>query len=304
MMGDDFIRLGKGVTGTVGYYEEFLPYCCKIYNLEVDDRVLTDEEQEYVYFLGQDRSPTPPPTLKRNEITSIEETVYSYTVELGILRKLKDNPNIIKICETNELLNMCLSAELRLSIVMEKAETSLTYWLNKTPLPRSFHLVTNLARQLLNGIQAIHDAGFAHLDIKPDNLLIFLGEGEQPILKICDFGNAQFDIPRTFHVVTPHYRPIEIWLELPYWDFEHVKRIDIWSAGCVLHEITFNKRFIPLYDPVCFKTVNLKMITLKYAYSKAVTKTGKFVKDIILKMICERTERASIKQIIETLKEF
>ena len=38
--------------------------------------------------------------------------------------------------------------------------------------------------QLLNGIQEIHDTGFAHLDIRPENLLLT----RELTLKVADLG--------------------------------------------------------------------------------------------------------------------
>ncbi|GMR20502.1 MAG: hypothetical protein BMS9Abin36_1098 [Gammaproteobacteria bacterium] len=60
---------------------------------------------------------------------------------------------------------------------------------------------------ILNGLQAVHEAGLLHLDIKPDN--IYLREDGSPML--IDFGSARQALSghgsRT--VLTPGYAPIE-----------------------------------------------------------------------------------------------
>lgn len=45
----------------------------------------------------------------------------------------------------------------------------------------------SLGSQLCQAVQAVHAAGFLHLDIKPDNLLL---TGDHSILKLADFGCA------------------------------------------------------------------------------------------------------------------
>lgn len=45
------------------------------------------------------------------------------------------------------------------------------------------------ARQLLEGIKHMHEAGVCHRDLKPDNLLLIC-ENDDCVLKITDFGVA------------------------------------------------------------------------------------------------------------------
>ncbi len=45
-----------------------------------------------------------------------------------------------------------------------------------------------IARQVLLGLHAAHEAGLVHRDIKPDNVFLCAGEGGRPLVKVLDFG--------------------------------------------------------------------------------------------------------------------
>ncbi len=56
------------------------------------------------------------------------------------------------------------------------------------PLPESY--VAVLLDQLLQALQAVHDAGIVHRDVKPANLLLEVTGTGRPHLRLCDFGVA------------------------------------------------------------------------------------------------------------------
>ncbi|HVT04448.1 MAG TPA: serine/threonine-protein kinase [Thermoanaerobaculia bacterium] len=51
--------------------------------------------------------------------------------------------------------------------------------------------VTRLSIQALNGLQAIHEAGFVHRDISPDNIMVTTDEKGAELVKIIDLGIAK-----------------------------------------------------------------------------------------------------------------
>jgi len=89
----------------------------------------------------------------------------------------------------------------------------------------------NYFRQLLEGVNYLHQNSFCHRDIKPENIL-FTENGR---LKIIDFGNVTILKSRTNNEYkmmnrmcgTPPYMAPEIWLNEGYYGH----KVDIWACG-------------------------------------------------------------------------
>nr|XP_031308088.1 striated muscle preferentially expressed protein kinase isoform X4 [Camelus dromedarius] len=86
-------------------------------------------------------------------------------------------------------------------------------------------------RQVLDGICYLHENHVLHLDVKPENLLVWDGvEGEEQV-KICDFGNAQEltpGEPQYCQYGTPEFVAPEIVNQTPVSGVT-----DIWPVGVV-----------------------------------------------------------------------
>jgi serine/threonine protein kinase len=84
------------------------------------------------------------------------------------------------------------------------------------------------ARQLYEGLAFIHEKGFLHRDVKPQNLLV-RGDGT---LAITDFGMAApcDDRHQSLHIQSGCYRDYTIMIEMTPYDYA----IDVWSAGAVV----------------------------------------------------------------------
>lgn len=102
--------------------------------------------------------------------------------------------------------------------------------------------VTGIAADVLGGLEAVHDLGVVHRDIKPDNLFLVEREGDR--VKLLDFGIARHDeaAPLTrdgVFVGTPAYAAPEL-LAAESLD----GRTDLYSLGVVLlHMITGTNPF-------------------------------------------------------------
>ena len=100
-----------------------------------------------------------------------------------------------------------------------------------------------ILRQLLDGLQAAHQAGIIHRDLKPDNVfLVTTGSGEPDFVKIVDFGVSKFSplaheqgmqMTQTGAVMgTPYYMSPEQATGAKGSDH----RADLFSVGVILFE--------------------------------------------------------------------
>lgn len=98
-----------------------------------------------------------------------------------------------------------------------------------------------IALQMLEGLQAAHEAGIIHRDLKPDNVyLIKSRKGQLDFVKLLDFGISKFNVvggefsmTRTGAVMgTPYYMAPEQAKGAKDID----TRVDIYAAGVILYE--------------------------------------------------------------------
>lgn len=163
--------------------------------------------------------------------------------EIRLMKLLGRHPNVIALYE--------------LSVFEEKSELYMMMELMDCDLHRIIQSKQPLndmhykcfARQMLEGIKAMHKVGVFHRDLKPGNILV----SKDCQLRITDFGLARFmdeetlsgqnrQNPLTEYVVTRWYRCPELLLSpnLPY-----DAAIDIWSIGCIIGELIKRKPLFP-----------------------------------------------------------
>jgi len=90
-------------------------------------------------------------------------------------------------------------------------------------------------RQLFAGLAACHAAHLVHCDVKPENILLFprLGPCGEPVLKLCDLGQATNAGECDSYVGTRWYRSPELLIGIANGGVE----IDLWAAGCFFAEL-------------------------------------------------------------------
>jgi len=103
--------------------------------------------------------------------------------------------------------------------------------------------IADIGRQIASVLDATHNAGITHRDLKPDNIFLVpdreLPRGER--VKVLDFGIAKLTgtlagaSPRTIGTMgTPAYMAPEQWGDASQVDW----RADLYSLGCVAFEMT------------------------------------------------------------------
>ncbi|HEV2114415.1 MAG TPA: tetratricopeptide repeat protein [Terriglobales bacterium] len=118
------------------------------------------------------------------------------------------------------------------------------------PLPESEAIT--LAVQLAQALEAAHEQGVVHRDLKPGNLRLS-SKGQ---LKVLDFGLAKLARPLDASLATETLGQNPILSgTLPYMSPEQVRghnvdeRSDIWAAGAVMYEMTTGQRPFPERHP-------------------------------------------------------
>lgn len=100
------------------------------------------------------------------------------------------------------------------------------------------------ARRLLAALAAVHAVGLVHCDVKPENILVGadLLHGE-PVMKLCDFGQATTPEQIGTYVGTRWYRAPELLLGA-----KGDAAVDLWAAGCTLAELVLRRPLLPGSD--------------------------------------------------------
>jgi serine/threonine protein kinase/HAMP domain-containing protein len=111
---------------------------------------------------------------------------------------------------------------------VEKGEPLKSWWLQHQHIGEK--ALVELLLPLLDGLAAVHAAGFLHRDIKPDNIQVRSADGS---LVLLDFGSAGQTAAVASHglvVVTPGYAPIE-----QYGLGEQGPWTDLYALGATLY---------------------------------------------------------------------
>ncbi|TDZ87628.1 Calcium/calmodulin-dependent protein kinase kinase cmkC [Colletotrichum sidae] len=176
---------------------------------------------------GRDRMPT----------GSADDALFFIKEEIAIMKKL-NHPNLVQLIEVLDdpeedslymVLEMCKKGVVMKVGLGEKAtpyaEDSCRYWF----------------RDLILGIEYLHEQGVIHRDIKPDNLLLT----EDDVLKIVDFGVSEmFEKPgegmkTAKSAGSPAFLAPELCV-VRHGDVDG-KPTDIWSMGVSLYCLRYGK---------------------------------------------------------------
>ncbi|KAK9144728.1 hypothetical protein Sjap_004631 [Stephania japonica] len=147
--------------------------------------------------------------------------------EVKALRALNDHPNIVK-------LKQLIMEDNILYLVMECMDMTLTQFIrNKVKKFVDSDEVRCVAIQLFQALAHMHQRGYFHRDLKPDNILVF-----DDVVKVADLGMAREvstdgNEMYTKYVTTLWYRAPEVLLETPTYG----PAVDMWAMGAIIAEL-------------------------------------------------------------------
>lgn len=158
--------------------------------------------------------------------------------ELNILRKVK-NKNIVNV--------LCYYADPKKEydyVIMELAHSNLSHFTRKTikRMVLSETFLCYIANQVLQGLHYLHRIKIAHLDLKPQNILIT----EYLDIKLIDFSvsldyskitNEEVKLP---YVGTPFFIPPEIIKRMRV-KSRDLQKVDLFSLGVTLYALGFGQ---------------------------------------------------------------
>ncbi|XP_019150203.1 PREDICTED: cyclin-dependent kinase F-4-like [Ipomoea nil] len=100
--------------------------------------------------------------------------------------------------------------------------------------------VKNWCFQVFQGLAYMHQQGYFHCDLKPENLLV----SKDYVIKIADFGLAReinSEPPYTEYVSTRWYRAPEVLLQSPTYGCG----VDMWAMGAIMAELLTLRPLFP-----------------------------------------------------------
>jgi len=149
--------------------------------------------------------------------------------EIRILQNLCGGPNIVK------LLDVVRDPQSKTpSLVFE--------YINNTDFKQLYPTFTDCdvryyMYELLKALNFCHSQGIMHRDVKPHNVMI---EHENKKLRLIDWGLAEFyhaGKDYNVRVASRYYKGPELLVDLQIYDYS----LDMWSLGCMLAGIVFQK---------------------------------------------------------------
>ena len=189
--------------------------------------------------------------LKRVDISQKDPSIVeSFVNEIELLRMLQGSERIIalKDSEVDDVNNT-------ISIVLEIGDIDLRSLIEKNRTddeqvdPNFLRLMW---QQMLESVQIVHNANVVHGDLKPANFLFVGGT-----LKLIDFGIAKSiaveqdttNIERTNQVGTLNYMsPEALKINDERRTFKVGRAADVWSLGCILYQLVYNRPPFPQPD--------------------------------------------------------
>lgn len=155
--------------------------------------------------------------------------VFEVSLHKLLRRELGECPDIIALREA-------FLHDGHVCMAYEKHGRSLDAAIDRGPLPLA--RVKRVTGELLRAIERMHRCGYAHTDIKPDNILYDARTGTA---RLADLGSADNRFKRGSTFGTREYMVPELIIGAPL-----STAVDLWSLGCTVFEMLTGRR---LFSP-------------------------------------------------------
>ena len=168
--------------------------------------------------------------LLKRELARDPETRARFLVEAQAAGQIR-HPNVVEITDYASLPDG--SAYMVMEYLEGQPLSRMIKLGGAIPAARAIHIVRDIA----SALQAAHDAGVVHRDLKPDNVFVLVGKDGRDHAKILDFGVAKVagsaKLTRTGMVFgTPHYMSPE-----QASGGEIDRRTDVYALGVIMYEM-------------------------------------------------------------------
>ncbi|XP_052223887.1 uncharacterized protein LOC127839535 [Dreissena polymorpha] len=185
-------------------------------------------------------------------------------------------------------------------LLMENGGMNLCDYMKLYPKLQHSTILT-LFRQLMSGLQYLHEGGHRHLDIKPANICI-----SQDLLKIIDFGSAKMSSEvNDFKGMTPQYRAPDIdrYPQQGCEDEEIAGKADMFSAGLVLMYMLTGNHFLKR-DGDASKAGKSFLAWLHMNRPFIPKKFTELYRNVVVNLLKDNpSERWTSSQVLDVLKE-
>ena len=172
--------------------------------------------------------------------------------DLRILQNLEAELHILQFVDHPNLVSFTtlLHAPDHIYVIMQRAHKDLYYFMYEaTPTDLTMEIVRESIVGILLGLEYLHLHGIAHMDIKPENVLVTENVPPSGLrrhhIQLCDFGlgevaaNPDDIVPIRKFVGTPGFFAPEIAIMKHLLDGTlDGRRADMWSLGCTIVELT------------------------------------------------------------------
>lgn len=180
-----------------------------------------------VVYMAREKQTGAVVALKRMNIAAEEEGVPATTIREICLLKELHHENIVR------LYDVMFQAP-KLTLVFEYCEYDLKKYMDTMPGKRlDISETKSILKQMLCGLQYMHNRAVVHRDLKPQNVLLSANKD----VKLADFGLARVEgIPvkkYSHEAVTLWYRPPDVICGSTNYGFP----VDMWSMGCIFAEM-------------------------------------------------------------------